>query len=209
MGFRGNQEDYYDPHNSYLNQVLERRLGIPITLSAVMMAIGQRAGLNLVGIGLPGHFIVKASNPPSPSGRAAAGDGVLIDPFNGGRILSLEDCEALVQRATGTPFNLSPLELAPVPTGLIVRRMLNNLKSIYVKQEDWPRSIRVLERLRQVDPDNVPLRRDLGICYLRRHQPGKAIDLLQSYLDNAAEADDIDTIRQMHRAAVRMVAQWN
>ncbi len=200
MGFRGNEGDYYDPHNSYFNQVLERRLGIPITLSVVMMAIGQRAGLRIVGVGLPGHFIVKAQDDSQE---------VLIDPFHGGRILTQADCEYLVHQATGSPIDVSPLELQPIPVGLIVRRMLNNLKAIYQKQEDWPRATRTMERLRQLDPDNVQLRRDLGIGYLRREQPGKAINLLQCYLDNAPEAEDLEAVRKMHLAALRMVAQWN
>ena len=200
MGFRGNERDYYDPRNSYLNQVLERRLGIPITLSVVMMAIGERAGMRLAGVGLPGHFIVKAT---------ARGEEILIDPFHGGRILSNADCELLIQQTTGTPVQVSPLELDAIPPGLIVRRMLNNLKTIYVKQEDWQRAVRTMERLRQVDPDNVPLRRDLGMCYLRRQQPGRAIDLLCSYVEQAPDADDVEQVRQMYRAALRMVAQWN
>jgi regulator of sirC expression with transglutaminase-like and TPR domain len=200
MGFRGNQRDYYDPQNSYFNVVLERRLGIPISLSAVMLAIGQRAGLQLAGVGLPGHFIVRAQ---------ARGEEILIDPFHGGRILSLADCEYLVEQSTGTPFDLAAVRLEPIPVGLILRRMLTNLKAIYVKQEDWPRSARTMERLRQLDPDNVLLRRDLGICYLRRQHPGKAIDLLQSYLTLASDAADADAVREMHRTAVRLVAQWN
>src|ERR1019366_2952999 len=106
MGFRGNQRNYYDPRNSYFNQVLERRLGIPISLSAVTIAVGQRAGLKMAGIGLPGHFIVKASS---------RGEEVLLDPFDGGRILSLADCEYLVQQATGTSFAASSLALEPIP----------------------------------------------------------------------------------------------
>src|ERR1019366_8435544 len=102
MGFRGNQRDYYDPRNSYFNQVLERRMGIPISLSAITMAIGRRAGLSIAGIGLPGHFIVKATN---------ADQEILLDPFDGGRILSLADCVFLVQQATGMPFEESPLAL--------------------------------------------------------------------------------------------------
>src|SRR6058998_1638382 len=95
MGFRGNQRDYYDPRNSYFNQVLERRTGIPISLSAVTMAVGQRAGIKIGGVGLPGHFIVKAVRPTQE---------ILIDPFHGGRILSTADCETLVQQITGVSF---------------------------------------------------------------------------------------------------------
>ena len=200
MGFRGNAGEYYDPRNSYFNQVLERRLGIPISLSAVTMAVGQRAGLAIAGIGLPGHFIVKASNGEQE---------ILLDPFNGGRILSLADCEFLVQQATGKPIHTSALVLDSLPLGLVVQRMLNNLKAIYLKSQDWRRSIRTMERLRQLNPLDVILRRDLGVCHLRHGQPGKAIDHLRSYLDEAAEAEDIEPIQQLLTSALKMVAQWN
>ena len=200
MGFRGNVRAYYDPRNSYFNQVLERRTGIPITLSAVMMAIGQRAGLTIAGVGLPGHFIVKATD----------GDQeVLIDPFHGGRILSREDCETLVYQATGAAFEASAVALQPLPLGAIVQRMLNNLKMIYLKADDRARSIRVMERLRLLNPQDVMLRRDLGLCHLREGHPGKAIDHLRSYVAQASEADDIEKIEKLLHDAIRSVAQWN
>lgn len=200
MGFRGNPRDYYDPRNSYFNQVLERRLGIPISLCAVTMAVGQRAGLTIAGIGLPGHFIVKASNHEQE---------ILIDPFDGGRILSHADCEGLVQHATGLPFEASALALEPLPLGLMVQRMLNNLRAIYLKNLDWSRAIRILERLRQLKPEDAVLHRDLGLCFVRHNQPGKAIEHLRSYLDVAAEADDAEKVREFLKAALKHVAQWN
>lgn len=200
MGFRGNERDYYDPRNSYLNQVLERRLGIPISLSTILIAVGSRAGMNLVGVGLPGHFIVKAE---------ARSEEILIDPFNGGRILSLADCEQLIQQSTGAQVETSALSLEAIPTGLIIRRMLGNLKAIYWKQEDWPRSTRVLERLRLLSPEDAMVRRDLGLCYAHRHHPGKAIDHLRAYLDAVPDADDADAVRKLLKSAIKMVAQWN
>jgi regulator of sirC expression with transglutaminase-like and TPR domain len=200
LGFRGNQRDYYDPRNSYLNQVIERRMGIPISLSAVTMAIGRRAGLKISGIGLPGHFIVRASD----------GDQeILIDPFHGGRILSLADCEILVHQATGVQPDTFALAMEPIPLGLMLQRMLNNLKAIYVKREDWPRSIRILERLRQLRPQDAGLRRDLGLCYVRHGQPGKAIGHLREYVAEAVDAEDIEKVKQLLANAVKQVAQWN
>jgi regulator of sirC expression with transglutaminase-like and TPR domain len=200
MGFRGNQREYSDPRNSYFNQVLERRMGIPISLSAITMAIGQRAGLSLSGIGLPGHFIVRATS---------ADQEILLDPFDGGRILSVADCEFLAQQATGLPFEASPLALEAIPLGLMIQRMLNNLKAVYLKNADWSRAIRVMERLRQLNPQDVVLRRDLGVCHLRHNQPGKAIDHLRRYLAAAAEADDIEKVTGLLGTALKMVAQWN
>src|SRR3989442_11414643 len=95
MGFRGNRQEYHDPRNSYLNQVLDRRTGIPITLSAVAMAVGRRAGLEVAGVGLPGHFIAKA---------VAGGPENLFDPFHRGRRLSPQQCEELGQQGTSIPF---------------------------------------------------------------------------------------------------------
>jgi regulator of sirC expression with transglutaminase-like and TPR domain len=138
MGFRGNKQDYYDPRNSYLNLVLDCRLGIPITLSAVAMAVGSRAGLNIEGVGLPGHFVVKA---------VEDGQEVLFDPFHGGRRLTACDCELLVQQVTGRPFEATPATLSSVPLGFIVQRMLHNLKAIYLHGDDFIRAARVLERL--------------------------------------------------------------
>lgn len=200
MGFRGNTLDYYDPRNSYLNLVLERRLGIPITLSAVTMAIGARAGLTIAGVGLPGHFIVKAIDPRQE---------ILIDPFNGGRVLSESDCQSLVQQATGVPFEASREALAPLPLGAMMLRMLNNLKAIYYKAQDWPRSIRVMERLRLLRPEEAAVRRDLGACYVKIGQPGKAINHLRHYVEVAQDADDIEKIRGLLNTAITSVAQWN
>ena len=200
MGYHGNRRDYYDPGNSYLNVVMERRTGIPIALSALTMAVGARVGLSVVGVGLPGHFIVKVLGDPAP---------VLIDPFHGGRRLSETDCENLVRQVTGMPFDATALSLQALPLGLMVQRMLNNLKGIYLKAEDWPRSVRVMERLRQLNPHDVVLRRDLGVCLLHQDQPGRAIDHLAAYLQHAFEADDVEKVRQLLRAARQRVAEWN
>ena len=200
MGFRGNARDYYDPRNSYLNVVLERRTGIPISLSAVTIAVGRRAGLQVVGVGLPGHFIAKA---------VADDSEVLIDPYHGGRILTPDDCANVVRQVTGLAFEASPLTLEAHPPGLIVQRMLNNLKSIYLGQQDWARTARVLERLRQLNPYDVGLRRDLGVCLARHGQPGKALGHLQAYLDAEPQADDAATVTQIRDATQQRLAEWN
>ncbi len=200
MGFHGNVRDYYDPRNSYLNVVMERRTGIPISLSAVTIAIGRRAGLHVVGVGLPGHFIAKAVD---------GGGEVLIDPYHGGRVLTSADCTNLVRQVTGLAFEASPLTLQPHPPGLIVQRMLNNLKAIYLGQKDWARTARVLERLRQLDPYDLGLRRDLGVCLARHGQPGKALDHLQAYLDAEPEASDAATVGEILCATRQRLAEWN
>jgi regulator of sirC expression with transglutaminase-like and TPR domain len=201
LGFRGNQSDYYDARNSYLNDVLDRRLGIPITLSAVAVAVGRRAGLGVEGVGLPGHFIAKA-----------VGEGpeeILFDPFHGGRVLQPEQCEALVERATGEPFRLTAEALRPTPAGPVVRRMLANLKGVYLRDGDFVRAVRVMGRLRQLDPDDAQQRRDLGAALLQAGDPGRAIDHLQAYLDAAPVATDASLVRQVLKKARAAVAKWN
>jgi regulator of sirC expression with transglutaminase-like and TPR domain len=200
MGFNGNTQHYYDPRNSYLNEVLDRRTGLPITLSVVAMAVGARAGLKVAGVGLPGHFVAKAVD----------GDQeVLFDPFHGGRRLTPEQCERLVERVTGQPVQLAPVHLRAVPTGLIVQRMLTNLKSIYLGAEDIPRALRVLERLRQLAPHDAQQRRDLGTVLLQAEEPGRAIDHLSAYLEAVPDGNDAPTVRKLLDQARSAVARWN
>jgi regulator of sirC expression with transglutaminase-like and TPR domain len=200
MGFRGNTRDYYDPRNSYLNQVLDRRTGLPIALAAVAIAVGTRAGLDVAGVGLPGHFVARA---------AADGREVVFDPFHGGRRLTAEQCGILVEQVTGQPFTATPELLRPVPLGAIVLRMLSNLKAGYLRQGDYPRAVRVLERLRQLSPDDPLQRRDLGAALLRAGQPGAAIGHLAAYLAASDAAEDADTVRQLLERARGEVARWN
>jgi regulator of sirC expression with transglutaminase-like and TPR domain len=200
MGFRGNQQNYYDARNSYLNDVLDRRTGIPITLSAVAMAVGRRAGLQVVGVGLPGHFVAKA----------VEGDAeVLFDPFHGGRRLTVEDCEQLVEKVTGQPFVADGEVLRAVPLAAIVLRMLNNLKAVYLHDGDFLRGARVIERLRQLHPHDLSQRRDLGATLFQAGQAGKALDHLQAYLRGAPQAEDAETVRELLNQARASVARWN
>src|SRR5215831_3886421 len=143
MGFRGNTQAYYDPRNSYFNQVLDRRTGIPLTLSLVAMAVGSRAGLTVEGVGLPGHFIARA---------VEGGEVVLFDPFHGGRLLTPDQCSELVRGVTGEPFEATPEALGPAPLASIVVRLLTNLKAIYLRDADFTRSLRVIKRLMQLLP---------------------------------------------------------
>lgn len=200
IGLRGNKKNYYDPRNSYLNDVLDRLTGIPITLSVLTVAVGRRLGLPLAGLGLPGHFVVQCLE-TRPL--------VVIDPFHGGRLLNVEECRALVARVTGVDIPISPVDLFPMPLGLLVQRLLNNLRLIYLNQEDWRRAARTLGRLQQLNPSDVQVRRDLGMCLLQLDQPGKAVDHLASYLAAAAEAEDLEKVQQMHQRALREVGRWN
>jgi regulator of sirC expression with transglutaminase-like and TPR domain len=199
-GFRGNIQDYYDPRNSFLNEVLDRRTGLPITLSAVAIAVGGRAGLEVAGVGLPGHFVVKA---------VAGGEEVLFDPFHGGRLLTRADCEVLVEQATGTPFRATPDAFQPVPAGAFVQRMLNNLKGAYLRLGEFPKAVRVIERLQRLDPSDVVQQRDLGVSLMRAGQVGRAINALSAYLGARPEAGDAELVTQLLKQAEGEVAKWN
>jgi regulator of sirC expression with transglutaminase-like and TPR domain len=137
LGFDANREDYYNPENSYFNRVIDRRLGIPISLSAVYILLGRRAGLPFRGIGMPGHFIVKYEIPDAP---------IYLDPYAGGRIVTVAECEDIV-RELGYHFDIRFLK--ETPDVRIVERMINNLIGVYHREGDEEHS-RQLVRYREI-----------------------------------------------------------
>lgn len=198
--FPGNQADYYDPRNSYLNDVLDRKLGLPITLALVAAAVGERAGLTVEGVGLPGHFVAKVVG--------ADGAAVFFDPFHAGRFLDRAACEALVTEATGQPFILTPTAAAS-PNAAIAVRLLTNLKSVYLKTADFARAARTTERLVSLLPNDAEQRRDVGVCLIHAGRPGKAVGHLRAYLAAAPDAADAATVNEFLAEALREVARWN
>ncbi len=200
LGFHGNQKDYYDPRNSFFNEVLARRTGLPISLSIVAIAVGSRAGLNVVGVGLPGHFVAKAIEND---------EEILFDPFHGGRRLSVEDCVALVERIAGVAFIPTVEALAEVQVGLMIQRMLNNLKVVYLRQRDFPRAARTISRLIQLCPHDRSQRRDQGAALLQAGRPGQAIDPLRMYLESQPPPQDALVIQELLDQAKSEVARWN
>lgn len=148
LGFRGNQDRYYDTKNSFLNEVIDRRLGIPISLSVLYIEVGRRLGLDLVGLNFPGHFLVRHDD----------GDGiVVIDPFHLGMTLAADDLELRLRRARGRKAELSEEHLAPATKHDILTRMLANLMAIYRRAGDTRRTIEVLERLVLLNPTDDQL----------------------------------------------------
>ncbi|QDU22881.1 SirB1 family protein [Urbifossiella limnaea] len=199
--FAGNQADYYDPRNSYLNDVLDRKLGLPITLSLVAAAVGTRAGLTVEGVGLPGHFVAKVVGED--------GAAVFFDPFHAGRFLDAADCAKLVEEATGRPFELTPDAMAAAPNAAVAVRLLTNLKSVYLKTADFARAARTTERLVSLLPKDADQRRDLGVCLIHAGRPGRAVPHLRAYLAAAPGASDVETVGGFLSQALREVAQWN
>lgn len=181
LHFRGNQDNYYDPRNSFLNEVLERKIGIPITLSVIYIEIGRQVGLPIVGVGLPGHFIVQYD---------ALADTFWIDPFYGGTILTQADCAARIQQIYGPQVTWQDSFLTPVSDRDILRRMLSNLKGIYLQQRDYNRALSVVERLLIVTPQHPPEVKDLGLLHHHLGNLEAAVDHLEHYLQLAAGAPD-------------------
>lgn len=181
LGLGGNRDDYRDPRNSYLNEVMARRLGLPITLSAIYVEVAQRAGVPAVGVGLPGHFIV---------GVHAEAGRYYFDPFNGGVEIDVDDAARLVEQSTGRGGYFDTTWLEPAPPRDIIARMLNNLRSVYVQREAWPQAIAVVERLRMLEPDAPHHMRDLGVLHHHNGSPRRAADMLEAYLSHAPDAPD-------------------
>ncbi len=153
LGFAGNTTDYYDPRNSFLCDVLDRRMGIPITLSVVYLEVARRVDVLAQGVNFPGHFLV----------RVAIEDAWLyIDPFSGGRALTSADLEALLKKTTTPDAVLEPSVIAAASKRQILSRMLVNLAGIYGRNGDLPRSLDVLERLHVLEPMNPRIQRDLA-----------------------------------------------
>ena len=200
LGFSGNAEAYYDPRNSYLNEVLERRRGIPISLSAVYLALGRRLGLPFEGVGMPGHFLVRLRHLVSP---------VILDPFDGGEILDEAACEARLRLLYGPTVRLRPAMLASVSPRMMVFRMLNNLKGIYVGREDWPRAIRTIDLMLLAQPGAIGEYRDRGTAHMRAGDLRRARADFEHYLLNAAEPDDASTIREQLALIERLQSRLN
>jgi len=190
-GLRGNAEDYYDPRNSFLNDVLDRRLGIPITLSVIYIDVAARAGVSVRGVGLPGHFIVRLTR---------QGAARLLDPFNGGVVIGEADCHALVRRVRGPDAGFDAAYLRPVTTPEIVARMLANLKAIYTGRGDWPPALRTVECLVALRPEALGEVRDRGSIHGKLGHARAAVRDWERYLRAAPEAADADDVRQRLRA---------
>ncbi|MEG4037098.1 SirB1 family protein [Microcoleus sp. S36b_A4] len=188
LQFAGNDVDYYDPRNSFLNEVIDRRTGIPISLSLVYLEVAKRIDFPMVGIGMPGHFLIR------PDFEDA---GIFVDAFNGGEILFPEDCQARLSQIYGQPMELQPTFLAPVSRRHLLGRMLGNLKAIYLQQQDAVRVLLAIERILLLFPDALGERRDRGILYYQLGRLVEARHDLELYLRNTPNAPDAARIRQL------------
>lgn len=174
-GFGGNRDQYDDPRNSFLNEVLDRRTGIPITLAVVYLEVARRAGLSITGVNFPGHFLLRA-----PGGLA--GDDLIIDPFHGGALLSEFDCRQLLRNHVGDEAAFDRSLLAPATRHDIVVRMLVNLKRLYVRMRSFPQARFVSTLLLTADPSAVHELRDRGLLAYHLEDFSSALRDLEEYL---------------------------
>ena len=189
VGYAGNHDEYYDPRNSYLNEVLDRRLGNPISLALVQMEVARRVGLPLDGISFPGHFLV----------RLPVDDGMLVmDPFNRGRPLDVDELRQRARAHMGgdTPDDdaLSQI-LHPASHRTILVRVLRNLHGVYQERGDWERAARSADRVLKLVPDNAEALRDRGLGYLELGHHAGAREDLQRYLQRHPRAEDAAEVR--------------
>ena len=188
LGFQGNEQDYYDPRNSFLNEVLERRKGIPITLSLVYLEIAGRIGFPMTGINFPGHFLIR----PEQEGME-----LWVDPFHRGEILFPEDCKSRLESIYQQPVALRAEFFEAIAPQQFLVRMLNNLKHIYLNQGDLLKSLAASERILLVDPDIVMEKRDRGILYYQLGRWVEARQDLEDYLAQIPQAQDRPLIHQL------------
>jgi regulator of sirC expression with transglutaminase-like and TPR domain len=184
--FQGNRSHYYDPRNSFLNQVLDRRLGIPITLSIVYIEVGRRAELPFYGIGFPGHFLV---------GLLTEGSRMFIDPFNNGRVLSENDCRSMLRGQAGVSRTFSRSVLDPAWPKQILVRLLRNLKALYLDLSEQIKALRMIEWILILDRHSAPELRDRGFLYEAIGDAQGAIKDLERYLELAPRAEDEEHVK--------------
>ena len=199
-GYEGNRENYFDPRNSYLNEVIDRKTGIPISLSILYASLAERLGVVLEGVNFPAHFMLRLDDSRQP---------LFIDPFHAGEFLDRRGCEGRLSDLTHHPVALSDDQVAPCPPRVIVARMLRNLKAIYLGTNDFPSALSVQRRLAAAAADEPEEQRDLGMICLQLDHSGEAIDPLQAYLAALPDAADAEPVTALLNAARRQVARWN
>lgn len=201
LQLRGNRDDYYDPRNSFLNDVLDRGLGIPITLSILYMEVARRVGLALTGVGLPGHFLLKHYRED--------GSEMLIDCFNRGDILNRQDCQNRLDEIYSGEMKLRPEFLHPISRRQILTRMLNNLKTVYLSTRNFRKALPVADLILIIHPQSPE---DIKQRALLRYSMGMqrlAAEDLDAYLQASPTASDKDDIRQMSLSIRQMLASMN
>jgi regulator of sirC expression with transglutaminase-like and TPR domain len=201
LGFVGNRERYEDPRNSFLNDVIARRTGIPITLAIVFMEIAGRAGLTIDGVNFPGHFLMRCPEPDRPEPTA-----LIVDPFNGGAVLSDADCLRLLKTHAGAEAMLEPGMLEPAGKQAILLRVLLNLKRAFVRMRSFDYARDVSELLVALDPSALTELRDRGLLASHLRDYSSALRDLEAWLAaTAAQGDEVAEVKEVwdHVKALR------
>jgi len=200
-GLQGNTKDYYNPRNSFLNDVLDRKLGIPITLAVVYMEVAHRVGFPLVGVGMPGHFLLKHYD--------VEGHEILIDSFNRGSILTAKDCQRALDEIYGGQMPLQPEFLMAVSRRQVLVRMLNNLKSIYLSVRNFRKALPIVDLILAIYPRSPEDVKQRAMLRWTLGQTRGALADLEDYLKMSPEASDADEVRQTAASLRRMMATMN
>ena len=200
-GLRGNRDEYYDPRNSFLNDVLDRGLGIPITLALIYMEVGRRLGFPLFGVGMPGHFLLKHYD--------IDGRETLIDCFNGGNILSPQDCQRRLDEIYSGQMTLRPEFLFAVSKRQILTRILNNLKGIYLSSRNFRKALPLVDLVLVIYPRSPEDMKQRAMLRYNLGQIKGAAEDLEHYMKMSPDASDADEIRQTALSLRRMLALMN
>ena len=188
LGFAANSDDYYDPRNSFLNEVLERRTGIPITLSVIYMELGRKVGLPLQGVSFPGHFLVKCAVPEG---------AVVLDPYSGGISLGLPDLQKRLREVQGGEVSRAIVAelLVSASNKDIIVRLLRNLKAIYLREHKLDKALPIMNWIIATMPEQTPELRDRGMIYQELECPRAALTDFETYLQLSPGSDDAGDIR--------------
>jgi len=185
LGFHGAEDDYYDPVNSFLNVVLDKKTGIPITLSILYAEVAKHIGLDLRIVGFPGHVIVKYKKE------------IILDPFYRGRLLTIEDLEKILNRNFGEDVEFVPEYLNEATTEQLLTRLLRNLKNAYTQSYAYDNAMKCTDMILGMQPESSEEIRDKGILEERLLRYDKALPFLNKYLELEPEADDADFILEL------------
>jgi regulator of sirC expression with transglutaminase-like and TPR domain len=201
LKLRGNREDYYDPRNSFLNDVLDRGLGIPITLSIVYMEVARRVGLHLFGVGLPGHFLLKRYNED--------GQEMLIDCFNRGDVVSRQDCQSKLDEIYSGEMKMRPESLHPISRRQILMRMLNNLKTVYLSTRNFRKALAIADLILVIYPRSAEDVKQRALLRYSMNLHRLASEDLDEYLKMSPNASDAEEIKEMSLSIRRLLALMN
>lgn len=194
-GFHGEADDYFDPRYAYLNEVLDGHAGLPIALSILYIEVSRRVGIDVAGVSLPGRFLVKVTGPWGE---------ILIDPFDGGRVLTSIECQLILDRVYGGGVRLREHHLRTTARRDVLARVLSHIKAMHLARGEGERAIADIDRLLMIDGADPYELRDRGLLAMKVHRYREAIDSLRAYLERAPHADD----RQRVQEQIEYLEAW-